>query len=72
MTTDEERRQLIELLRKEHRITRAHAASIVRQEEAAKNRKLPTAEEIQAEAERYRTAEARESAEIEAAQKGGQ
>lgn len=48
-----EREKRIEALRKEHRITRAHAVSIINMEEAAKNRKLPTPEEIKTEADRF-------------------
>ncbi len=42
--TPDERLKKIEALRNELRITRAHAASIVDQDEAAKNRSDPRAE----------------------------
>ena len=49
--TDREKR--IEELRKKEGITRAHAASIVDAEEAAKNRKAPDKEETEKESAKF-------------------
>ena len=62
-TNQTERKEKIEALRKEQNITRAHAASIVSQEEAAKNKKQPTPEEISAAKLAMMTREARQDLE---------
>ncbi len=75
MTPDEERLAKIEKLRKDFRTTRAHAASIVDAEEAAKNREPPTPEQIKAAKDAMLTHEARESqviARLAAEQAAGQ